>query len=86
MYYKQTEEGMYYVGDKIIIISNKNNPVEIESGVYKYKFEIDLCVDEELRKVADWCEENCNDEWLVGCSISGFFDECDAMAFKLWWE
>lgn len=39
----------------------------------------------EIFKVAEWCDENLKDDYLVGVNASGFEDELDAMAFKLRW-
>ena len=39
----------------------------------------------EIFEVAEWCDENLKDDYLVGKNASGFEDEFDAMAFKLRW-
>ena len=38
-----------------------------------------------MKEVAQWCEDNLKDGWLVGVSTSAFYNKNDAMAFKLRW-
>ena len=36
-------------------------------------------------QLAEWCNENLNDDWIIHNSHSRFTNESDAMAFKLRW-
>ncbi len=54
--------------------------------VFGYSFQFNILLNsEEIFKVAEWCDENLKDSYLVGSNTSGFVNEGDATAFKLRW-
>ena len=70
-----------------VILSNKTNPYDVDDDFYLYQFnEYYTFYNDKLYEVALWCENNCNDAWLVGQDCSGFKDIDDVMAFKLTWS
>ena len=85
MYYELNQAGDYYIREFYVIISKEKNPVNVDDKFYCCTVEKEFDFNEEQYNTAVWCEENCIDEWLVGCITSAFKDEKDAMAFKLRW-
>ena len=82
MYYEISNNNEY------IILSNNRCPLDYNNSFYGYYMGLRLepCVETgNMYRVAEWCEENCSNNWLVGKSLSAFVDETDAMAFKLRW-
>lgn len=65
-----------------VILKDKSLPVDTN----KYSFLLRKIINgKKMLEVAQWCDENLKDDYLVGKDTSGFKDEADAMAFKLRW-
>ncbi len=84
MYYEKYNQYGYAIGELGVIVSHKSNPTEFQDNFYFYRFFVELD-NEQHYEAALWCEENCQDKWLVGIEESDFVNEEDAMAFKLRW-
>lgn len=83
--WKCEQDGDYHTGGYIVILSHEKNPVQCANNYYGT--EVEICFSGKNQYAAAlWCEENCNDQWLVGIETSGFRNEHDAMAFKLVWR
>lgn len=66
-----------------VILKNRSS---LSAHVGNYTFQLYICLtSSEMFKVAEWCDENLKDDYLVGNCISGFEDKSDALAFKLRW-
>lgn len=58
----------------------------LSAHVGNYTFRLEVCLNSsEMFKIAEWCDENLKDDYLVGNCVSGFEDISDALAFKLRW-
>lgn len=62
----------------------KNGSLSAHVGNYTFQLNIGL-TSSEMFKVAEWCDENLKDDYLVGNCVSGFEDKSDVLAFKLRW-
>ena len=62
----------------------KNGSLSAHVGDYTFRLSVYL-TSSKIFKVAEWCDENLKDDYLVGNYVSGFEDKSDALAFKLRW-
>lgn len=74
----------YPVCDNIFYIILKDALLSREVEEYSFYF-LKRLDSKEIFKVAEWCDENIKDDYLIGKTASGFKDEHDAMAFRLRW-
>lgn len=87
MYYEYIDDDDYPVCREksrkwYIILKDKSSP----HHVYEYLFHFNVFLNsEEIFKIAEWCDENLKEDYLIGSNISGFVNESDAIAFKLRW-
>lgn len=66
-----------------VILKNRSS---LSANVNRYTFRFNICLtSSKMFKVAEWCDENLKDDYLVGNCVSGFEHKSDAMAFKLRW-
>ena len=49
------------------------------------KWEFDEDGDISMVEIGQWCDDNLKEGWIVGTSQCGFYNEEDALAFKLRW-
>ena len=66
--------------------SEKDFPFVIRHSHHNHNILIATMDKKKIWDLAQWCNENIDGEWFVGYSWVGFFDELDAMAFKLVWD
>ena len=84
MYYEDINAGSYRTKDCYVIVRDANSSVNLRG--YKHHFIWKYSpTKSEMFAIAEWCDEYCEGDWLVGISTSGFKREIDAMAFKLRW-
>ena len=84
MYYDSFDGNAYRTGKRYAIMSRQGLP-NVEAVDYSYKFLINFYPGEVQLKVAEWCEEHCKGDWLIGSTMSGFTDEDDAFLSKMRW-
>lgn len=83
MYYRCIYNGYPVCGEQTnVILKNKIQ----SSYVYAYLIQIikELSCDEMI-EIAEWCDNNLRDNYLIGRHVSGFECILDAIAFKLRW-
>jgi len=83
MYYDTISEN-YPICSRIYSIILKDKSLSCHVVEYSFWFPKRLS-SKEMFQVAEWCDENLKDDYLVGVNASGFEDESDAMAFRLRW-
>jgi hypothetical protein len=71
-------------GDFYSIVILKDKFLTTELSLYKYNINNDT-TEQNLFEMAKWCEGNLEQDWMVGCNISGFMNKQDAFKFKLRW-
>lgn len=86
MYYEKIVSGYPVCSDDrndvCIILKDKFLSIDAD----KYPFLLDKIINaKKMFEVAQWCDENLKDDYLVGKDASGFENGYDAMAFKLRW-
>lgn len=83
MYYDMIREDYPVCGNVFyIILKDKSLSRSVED--YAFWF-IKKLNSKEMFEVAEWCDENIKDDYLIGKTASGFKEEHDAMAFRLRW-
>ncbi len=65
-----------------VIIKNKSLSPNVRT--YSFRYRINL-TSSKMFEIAEWCDENIKDNYLIGCATSGFKNKLDAMAFKMRW-
>lgn len=65
-----------------VILKNRSLPANVINYTFQLSFRL---TSSEMFKIAEWCDENLKDDYLVGNRVSGFEDKADALAFKLRW-
>lgn len=84
MYYDSKDASGYpLINNSIIILSDQTGQTEV--CFYKYTFTRRFVSGEEIIDAAEWAEENCSGNWLIGINISGFQNKNDAVYFRLRW-
>lgn len=71
------------VGDASVVVKNtesSNNHLD-----YEYQVSHNFSIDDGM-EAARFADENFQGDWLVGCHVSGFELEEEAMAFRLTFE
>ena len=66
----------------MVIVRSFDSNLDVEH--YPNEIIIELSREEGF-EMAKYMEENASGDWLIGCSVSGFELDTDAMAFKLRW-
>ena len=84
MYYDEELLYTYKTKTQCVIIKRKTLSVDIEYYDYQLRWD-EFLLKPMMLSIAEWCEENCKEDWLVGMNVSGFIDEFDFVAFKLRW-
>ncbi len=69
------------------IASRKDIPRHRRYGsYYSHIVAIELWNSGGRKKIAEWCRDNLDGDWMIGTRSSSFVLGSDAMAFKLRWE
>lgn len=71
-------------GEEKLSVILKNESSSPSAYEYSFRFAMRLTC-KEMFEIAEWCDENIKDGYLVGCATSGFENKLDAMAFRLRW-
>ncbi len=83
MYYQELKQSWPLI-EKYFVVTNSN---ESNSEViwYPYIVPYEFKSPSQLFNVAEWADDNCKEDWLIGRFTSAFMSEEDALLFKLTW-
>lgn len=85
MYYEEMHEGLPMCRSRFyVILKDKSLSANFEDYEFWFNFDKELNC-KEIFEIAEWCDENLEDNYLVGINTSGFEHKTDAMAFRLRW-
>ncbi len=75
-------DGWMIIGDASVVVKSTESSNDHRN--YRYQIDRNFSVDNGM-EAAKFAEENFQGDWLIGCHVSGFDLEIDAMAFTLRW-
>lgn len=83
MYYENMRYDLPICEERFyIILKDKSLSCIVEDYAFWFRKKLNS---KEIFEVAEWCDENLKNDYLVGVNASGFEYKPDAMAFRLRW-
>ena len=83
MYFTGESMYSYRTDDMAVILSRYDAP----SSLYDYEHILEYHIKKPIQyEIAEWCDENCQGDWMVGIFCASFTEEADLLACILRWK